>query len=100
MMVAYAAPSGPGVKSLRDLGHNDVATFSVRSVTNETPAPANAAPTGLPTIFGTALVGQTLTASAAAIVNAQEFCKWLACMCDSRWGPVTVLSSHGWPPYR
>ena len=68
--VGYTPPAGPGATLLRDAAGNAVAGFSGRAVTNETPVPVNTAPTGLPAISGTALVGETLTASVQGIEDA------------------------------
>ena len=68
--VGYTPPAGPGATLLRDAAGNAVAGFSGRAVTNETPAPVNTAPTGLPAISGTARVGETLTASVTGIADA------------------------------
>ena len=59
----------PNTQPLQDVAGNPVAGFSDEAVTNDTPA-SNAAPTGLPTISGTARVGETLTASASGILDA------------------------------
>ena len=66
--VGYTAPTGPGASPLQDAAGNAVAGFSNEAVTNATPG-SNALPTGLPTIAGTARVGETLTASASAIAD-------------------------------
>ena len=68
--VGYAVPAGAGTASLRDAAGNAVAGFSGQAVTNETPAPANAEPTGAPAIGGTARVGEVLTASVEGIEDA------------------------------
>ena len=67
--VGYTAPTGANARPLRDVAGNPGAGFSDEAVTNDTPA-SNAAPTGLPTISGTARAGETLTASAAGIADA------------------------------
>ena len=59
----------PNTQPLQDVAGNPVAGFSDEAVTNDTPS-SNAAPTGLPTISGTARVGETLTASASGIADA------------------------------
>ena len=68
--VGYAAPTGAGAAPLRDAAGNAVAGFSGEAVTNETPASANAEPTGVPAIGGTARVGEVLTASVEGIEDA------------------------------
>ncbi len=67
--VSYTVPAGANARPLRDAVENAAAGFSDRAVTNATPE-NNTAPTGLPTIAGTARVGDTLTASAAGIADA------------------------------
>ena len=62
--VSYAPPAAGG---LRDELGNPVAAFADERAANETP---NAAPTGRPTITGSALVGETLRASVAGIADA------------------------------
>ena len=66
--VGYTAPTGANASPLEDAAGNAMAAFSDRAVTNATAA-GNALPTGLPTIAGTARVGETLTASASAIAD-------------------------------
>ena len=68
--VSYTVPSGASAAPLADSAGNAVAAFSDEAVTNETPAPENTAATGLPAITGTPRVGETLTASTAAIADA------------------------------
>ena len=81
--VGYAVPTGANARPLRDAAENAVAGFSNRAVTNTTPA-SNAAPVGLPTVSGTAQVGETLTASSAGITdtdgltNATYAWQWIA----------------------
>ena len=65
--VGYTPPTGAGATPLRDAAGNAVAGFSSHAVTNEA---VNAAPTGLPLIAGTARVGETLSASADGIEDA------------------------------
>ena len=67
--VGYTAPTGTGASPLQDAAGNAVAGFSGAAVSNDTPA-GNAKPNGLPAITGTAQVGETLTASADAITDA------------------------------
>ena len=67
--VSYTVPTGQGASPLRDLAENAAAGVSDRAVTNAT-ASGNTAPTGLPTIEGTARDGETLTASATEIEDA------------------------------
>ena len=68
--VGYTAPSGADAAPLKDAAGNAAASFAGEAVSNDTPAPENAAPAGLPEISGTAQVGETLTASADAITDA------------------------------
>ena len=68
--VAYTAPTGANAGTVRDEGGNPAADFPDRPVANDTAAAANAAPTGLPVISGTARVGETLTGSASGIADA------------------------------
>ena len=68
--VGYSQPTGANASPLKDAAGNDAAGFSGQAVTNETPAPENAAPTGLPEISGNAQVGEVLTASKSAIEDA------------------------------
>ena len=79
--VGYTVPTGAHTQPLRDVAGNLVAGFSDEAVTNDTPA-SNA--TGLPTISGTARVGETLTASSTGIsdvdglTNATFAWQWIA----------------------
>ena len=66
---SYTVPMGANANPLQDAAENAAAGFSDRAVTNATPE-NNTAPTGLPTIAGTARVGDTLTAAAAGIADA------------------------------
>ena len=66
--VGYTVPTGQGASPLRDGTGNAAAGFSDEAVTNVT-AQTNTAPTGLPTIAGTAQVGETLTADASGIAD-------------------------------
>ena len=68
--VDYTPPTGATANPLQDAAGNAAAGFTGEAVSNETAAPANTAPTGLPAISGTAQVGETLTASASAIEDA------------------------------
>ena len=68
--VGYTVPTGADAAPLQDAAGNDAASFTDEAVTNDTPEPENAAPAGLPEISGTAQVGETLTASADAISDA------------------------------
>ena len=68
--VAYTAPTGANAGTVRDEGGNPAADFPGRPVANDTAAAANAAPTGLPEISGTARVGETLTGSVSGIADA------------------------------
>ena len=68
--VGYAGPTGANAAPLKDAAGNPVAGFTGEAVTNETPVPANTAPTGLPVITGIAWVGETLTASVQGIADA------------------------------
>ena len=82
--VGYAAPTGANANPLRDLAGNPAAGFSAQAVTNDTPAPINTAPVGLPAISGVAQEGETLTASASGVsdadglTNAVFAWQWLA----------------------
>ena len=67
--VGYAVPTGAEAALLKDAAGNAVAGFTGETVTNETAAPANTAPTGLPGITGTAKVGEVLTASTDGIAD-------------------------------
>ena len=67
--VSYTVPGGADAAPIRDGAGNAAAGFVDRAVTNAT-APVNAAPTGLPAIAGTARVGETLTASATDVADA------------------------------
>ena len=66
--VAYAKPAD-GV-ALRDANDVAIESFGPQAVTNTVPRSANTAATGAPTISGTVQVGETLTASAAGISDA------------------------------
>ena len=68
--VSYTAPPDPSTPRIQDTSGNDAASFSDEVVANNTPAPANTAATGLPTISGTAQVGRTLAASTSGIADA------------------------------
>ena len=68
--MGYIVPTGADASPLQDASGNDAASFAGEAVSNDTPAPENAAPAGLPEISGTAQVGETLTASADAITDA------------------------------
>ena len=68
--VDYTPPTGAEAAPLKDAADNAAAGFTGEAVSNETTAPANTAPTGLPAITGTAQVGETLTASASAVEDA------------------------------
>ncbi len=66
--VGYAGPTGANANPLRDLAGNPAADFSDQAVTNDTLA--NTAPEGLPKISGVAQEGETLTASASEVSDA------------------------------
>ena len=66
LAVGYAAP---GSDPVRDLAGNAAADFANAAAANKT-ARANRPATGAPTVSGTAQVGETLTASAAEIADA------------------------------
>ena len=68
--VGYTAPTDSDAAPLKDTAGNAVASFTGGSVTNDTPAAGNTAPTGLPEISGTAKVGEVLTASVGGIADA------------------------------
>ncbi len=82
--VGYAVPTGANANRLHDLAGNPAAGFSAQAVTNDTPAPINTAPVGLPAISGVAQEGETLTASASEVsdadglTNAVFAWQWLA----------------------
>ena len=82
--VGYTVPAGADAAPLQDAAGNDAASFAGEAVSNDTPAPENAAPAGLPEISGTAEVGEMLTASVSAIEdedgldNATFAYQWLA----------------------
>ena len=63
--VAYTKPMSGSANKLRDEFGNETATFPDQDVTNNTAT--NTPATGVPTISGTAAVGQTLTASTTGI---------------------------------
>ena len=67
--VGYTAPADANAAPLKDAADNAVAGFTGEAASNETPAPANSAPTGLPEITGTARVGEVLTASTDGIAD-------------------------------
>ena len=68
--VGYTVPAAPDAARIEDAAGNAAAGFSGEVVTNNTAAPVNTPPTGLPTISGTAHVGETLTASVSEIADA------------------------------
>ena len=70
VQVGYTAPTGATANRLQDNSGRPVASFARVAVTNRMAAPANNPPTGLPTISGTSGVGETLTASASEIADA------------------------------
>ena len=65
--VSYTAPADPVARRLRDAAGNAAPSFASHPVSNATPVPGNQAPTGAPTISGTAQVNETLTASVDGI---------------------------------
>ena len=65
---SYTVPADPGTDPVRDTAGNAAGGFSGEVVTNST-AP-NTPATGEPVISGTARVGETLTASASGILDA------------------------------
>ena len=73
VVLSYTDPTaGDDTVALQDIAGNDVASFTtgmsgVPAVTNNS---TNTAPTGAPTITGTAQVGQTLTAVTTGIADA------------------------------
>ncbi len=79
--VGYTVPTGTNANPLQDVAGNPAAALTNEAVTNNT---SNTAPTGLPSISGTARVGETLTASASDIVdddglsNATFAWQWIA----------------------
>ena len=68
--VGYTVPTTAAAPRIEDEAGSDAAAFSGEAVTNSTSAPVNTPPTGLPAISGTAHVGETLTASASRIADA------------------------------
>ncbi len=68
--VSYTVPAAPDAPRIEDTAGNDAAAFSGAAVTNNTSDPVNTPPTGLPTVSGTARVGETLTASVTEIADA------------------------------
>ena len=66
--VGYAVPTGAGAKPVRDAASNAAAGFSGEAVTNATTS--NTPATGRPVVSGTAQVGETLTASASGVADA------------------------------
>ena len=68
--VGYTVPTGADAAPLQDAAGNAAASFADEAVSNDSPAPENTAPAGLPEISGTAEVGETLTASVSAIEDA------------------------------
>ena len=67
--VSFTVQAGATANPLQDAAGNAAAGFSDQAVTNETVA-GNAAPTGLPTVAGTVRVGESLTADASGIADA------------------------------
>ena len=82
--VDYTAPTDPAAARLQDLAGNAANSFSGRSVANATADRPNNPATGAPTITGTALVGETLTADTSGISDADGLAgatftyQWLA----------------------
>ena len=68
--VSYTVPSAADAAPITDSAGNAAPGLSGEPVTNETPAVGNRAPSGLPTITGTAQIGETLRASTSAITDA------------------------------
>ena len=68
--VSYTVPSAADAATVTDSAGNAAPGLSGEPVTNETPAPGNRAPNGLPTITGPAQVHETLSASTSAITDA------------------------------
>ena len=69
MVISYTPPSDASAARTRDLAGNAAAGFSATQVLNDTgevPS-SNSPPTGLPTISGTARVGETLTVDTSGI---------------------------------
>ena len=62
--VSYTAPTA---NPIQDMSNNPAPSFTDEPVTNNSPAIPNDAPTGMPTISGTAMEGRTLTASTSDI---------------------------------
>ena len=82
--VDYTAPTDDATARLQDLVGNAANSFSGRSVANATADRPNNPATGAPTITGTALVGETLTADTSGISDAYSLAgatftyQWLA----------------------
>ena len=68
--VGYAVPEDDSAARIQDAAGSDAAGFSEVAATNETEGSVNTAQTGLPVISGTPRVGETLTASADEIADA------------------------------
>ena len=64
--VGYTAPQDPSARRIQDEAGQPAASFSGQAATNKT---RNSRARGLPTVTGTALVGQTLTASTVDIYD-------------------------------
>ena len=62
--VSYTAPTA---NPIQDMSNNNAPSFTDEPVTNNSPAIPNDAPTGMPTISGTAMESRTLTADTSAI---------------------------------
>ena len=82
--VDYTPPTEEGAARVQDTSGNATPSLSGHDVTNVTVAPANTPAAGVPTISGTAQVGETLTVStsdisdADGLINATFSYQWLA----------------------
>ena len=67
--VDYTLPADSMASRIQDTAGNDAPSFNGQAAENRTPSEGNRAPTGQPSIIGTAQVGETLTAETHAIVD-------------------------------
>ena len=68
--VSYTVPGDASAARIADMAGNAAPGFVDEAVANETAAPVNAAPSGLPAIAGTAREGEVLRASVEGIADA------------------------------
>ena len=68
--VGYTVPAALDAPRIQDAEGNAATAFSGEAATNNSSTVVNTPPTGLPTISGTARVGETLTASETGIADA------------------------------